>query len=110
MDKLFPPYLEWEILREPVTISKVEDTSELPKGKNKIRTNRECAVDVIFQMMKQHPVEPDKNEFSSIVSALGKDQLYKENKKMINENLDSFLRSKDERLIKLAIVIRKRIT
>ena len=41
MNKLFPPYLEWEILREPVTISKVEDTSELPKGKKKISINRD---------------------------------------------------------------------
>ena len=35
------PYLEWEVLREPITISKVDDRTELPKGKKKIMINRD---------------------------------------------------------------------
>lgn len=34
------PYLEWEILREPITISKVCHTKELPEGQKKIVINR----------------------------------------------------------------------
>lgn len=37
------PYLEWEVLREPITIPKVEDARELPEGPKKIVINRdEC--------------------------------------------------------------------
>jgi len=39
-DSVFP-YLEWEVLREPITISKVDDRTELPKGKKKIVINRD---------------------------------------------------------------------
>jgi hypothetical protein len=41
MENFFPPYLEWEVLREPITISKVDDRTELPKGKKKIVINRD---------------------------------------------------------------------
>jgi hypothetical protein len=41
MEKFVLPYLEWEVLREPITISKVDDKTELPKGKKKIRINRD---------------------------------------------------------------------
>ena len=74
------------------------------------RTNREYAIDAIFRTMAEHNIEADKNEFSSIANALRKDRLSKEHKKMINEKLDEFLRSKNERLINLALVIRERIT
>ena len=35
------PYLEWELLREPITISKVDDRIELPRGKKKIIISRD---------------------------------------------------------------------
>jgi hypothetical protein len=41
MDKIILPYLEWEVLREPITISKVEDRTEIPKGEKKIAINRD---------------------------------------------------------------------
>jgi len=41
MEKSLLPYLEWEVLREPITISKVDDRTELPKGKKKIVINRD---------------------------------------------------------------------
>lgn len=41
MEKFVLPYLEWEVLREPITISKVDDRTELPKGKKKIVINRD---------------------------------------------------------------------
>ena len=72
-------------------------------------TNREYAVEVIFTLMQQHNIETNKNEFSSIAYALGKDRLSKEHKKIIHEKLDNFLRSGDERLIKLATTLRERI-
>lgn len=74
------------------------------------RTNREHAVDILFKLMTEHKIEPDKNEFSSITMALGKDQLSKKHKKMINEKLDEFLRSNDKRLTNLGLELRKRIT
>ena len=74
------------------------------------RTNREYAVDIIFRTMTEHNIQADKNEFSSIANALRKDRLSKEHKKIINEKLNEFLRSKNERLINLALVIRERIT
>ena len=73
------------------------------------RTDRKYAVDIIFTIMQQHNIEADKNEFSSISMALGKDRLSKEYKKIIQEKLDNFLRSGDERLIKLASTLRERI-
>ena len=72
-------------------------------------TGREYAVEVIFMLMQQHNIEANKNEFSSISTALGNDRLSKEHQKVIHENLDNFLRSKDERLIKLATILRERI-
>jgi len=41
MEKSALPYLEWEILREPITISEVDDRTELPKGKKKIEIHRD---------------------------------------------------------------------
>jgi hypothetical protein len=41
MDRIVPPYLEWEALREPITISKVDDIPEIPKGEKKITINRD---------------------------------------------------------------------
>ena len=41
MEKFVLPYLEWEVLREPITISEVDDGTELPKGKKKIMINRD---------------------------------------------------------------------
>jgi len=41
MEKFVLPYLEWEVLREPITISKVDDRTELPKGQKKIMINRD---------------------------------------------------------------------
>ena len=73
------------------------------------RTNQKYAVDVIINMMKMHPVEANKNEFSSIVRAFGKDKLYKNHRELIEEELDNFLRSRDERLINLAKTLRKEI-
>jgi len=35
------PYLEWELLREPITLSKVEDRAELPEGPKKIVIDRD---------------------------------------------------------------------
>lgn len=40
LKEFFLPYLEWEGLREPVTIYKVNDIRELPKGKKKIIIDR----------------------------------------------------------------------
>lgn len=37
----FLPYLEWEVLRKPITISEVEDRKELPKGKKNIMIDRD---------------------------------------------------------------------
>ena len=39
--KLFFPYLEWEVLREPVTITEVKDKPELPKGQKRIVIDRD---------------------------------------------------------------------
>jgi hypothetical protein len=39
--RLFFPYLEWEVLREPVTITEVEDETELPKGQKRIVIDRD---------------------------------------------------------------------
>lgn len=39
--KHFFPYLEWEVLREPVTITEVEDKPELPKGQKRIVIDRD---------------------------------------------------------------------
>jgi len=41
MEKSVLPYLEWEVLSEPITISKVDDRAELPKGPKKITINRD---------------------------------------------------------------------
>lgn len=41
MEKFILPHLEWEVLREPITIPKVDDRAELPKGKKKIVINRD---------------------------------------------------------------------
>lgn len=73
------------------------------------RTNRKYSVEVIFQMMKKHPIEAYRGEFSSISSAFRRDGLYNKYRKLIDERLDDFLRSKDERLIKLAKSLRKEI-
>jgi hypothetical protein len=35
------PYLDWECLNEPMTITQVEDRTELPVGKKKIMVNRD---------------------------------------------------------------------
>jgi len=40
MENFVLPYLEWEILREPVAIYKVADRTELPKGQKRIMINR----------------------------------------------------------------------
>lgn len=37
------PHLEWEVMREPITIPKVDDTKELPEGeKRMVITRNEC--------------------------------------------------------------------
>jgi len=41
MENFVLPYLEWEILREPVAIYKVADRTELPKGQKRIMINRD---------------------------------------------------------------------
>lgn len=41
LDKLFFPYLEWEDLHEPITISEIDDREEIPKGEKKITINRD---------------------------------------------------------------------
>lgn len=41
MGKIVLPYLEWDVLREPITISKVDDRTEIPKGEKKITINRD---------------------------------------------------------------------
>jgi hypothetical protein len=35
------PHLEWEVMREPITIPKVDDTRELPEGENEIKITRD---------------------------------------------------------------------
>ncbi|MCD6513294.1 MAG: hypothetical protein J7L07_00045 [Candidatus Odinarchaeota archaeon] len=37
----FLPYLEWEVLREPITIPNIDDIKELPKGQKKIVITRD---------------------------------------------------------------------
>ena len=32
---------EWEVLREPITVPKIDDTKELPDGQKKIVINRD---------------------------------------------------------------------
>ena len=41
MENFVLPYLEWEVLREPITVPKVDDRIELPKGQKKIVINRD---------------------------------------------------------------------
>ena len=74
------------------------------------RTNRKYAVEVIFKLMKEYPIEADKNEFSSIANAFDKYHLFKEHNKLINQGLDNFLRSEDNRLSNLGLTLRERIT
>lgn len=35
------PHLEWEVMREPITIPKLDDTKELPEGQKEIRITRD---------------------------------------------------------------------
>ena len=35
------PHLEWEVMREPITIPKVNDMKELPEGKKEVRITRD---------------------------------------------------------------------
>jgi hypothetical protein len=41
MENYILPYLEWEVLREPITVPKVDDTEKLPEGQKKIEINRD---------------------------------------------------------------------
>jgi len=41
MEDYIAPWLEWEVLREPITIPNVDDAEELPEGKKKIVINRD---------------------------------------------------------------------
>lgn len=41
MENFVLPYLEWEVLREPITISKVDDIKELPEGQKRIKIDRD---------------------------------------------------------------------
>lgn len=41
MKSFFLPYLEWEVLRKRITVSKVDDREELPKGQKKIVVDRD---------------------------------------------------------------------
>ncbi len=67
-------------------------------------THRESAVDVIFALMQQHNIEANEGAFSIITTELGTDKISTEPKNIINEKLDNFLRSNDERLITLATI------
>ena len=40
MDNYISTY-EWEVLREPITVPKIEDTKELPEGQKKIVITRD---------------------------------------------------------------------
>ena len=109
--------VKWEKITERLVNDTIEKASSLllKRPNNHIieylgRTNHGYAVNVIFELMTKHNVEVDKNEFSHITNALKKDRLSKEHKKLIEEKLDIFLRTKDVRLIKLATTIRERIT
>lgn len=62
------PYLEWEVLREPITISNVDDRMELPKGQKKIVVNRDDDYNLtarlhfkdpdFYKLMRQQSAEP----------------------------------------------------
>ena len=41
MENFVLPYLEWEVLHEPITISKVDDIKELPEGQKRIKVDRD---------------------------------------------------------------------
>jgi hypothetical protein len=41
MEDYILPHIEWEVLYEPITIPKVDDTKELPEGQKKIEINRD---------------------------------------------------------------------
>jgi len=41
MEGYIAPWLEWEVLREPINIPNVDDAEELPEGKKKIVINRD---------------------------------------------------------------------
>lgn len=41
MRNFYFPYIEWEILRKPVTITQIDQNQGLPDGKKKIRINRD---------------------------------------------------------------------
>lgn len=51
-----PPYLEWEILRDPITMTKVNGNPELPKGKKKIRIYRDADYNIKAILDFQDPV------------------------------------------------------
>lgn len=57
--KLFFPYLEWEALREPVTITKVEDDSELPKGQKRIVIDRDDNYTIRATLFFNSPIGED---------------------------------------------------
>jgi hypothetical protein len=52
------PYLEWELLDEPITITQVEDRTELPSGKKKITVNRDDEYNLLATLLfKDSPRE-----------------------------------------------------
>ena len=95
------------------SIEKLADFLEIKPNSEIIsflgNTNQEYAVKTICRMMKNHSIQAELNECYDISRAFGRENLYKYHSKLINQELDDFLRSGDERLIKLGMAIREKI-
>lgn len=67
------PYLEWELLDEPITIAQVEDRTELPTGKKKTIVNRDDEYNLLATLsFKNNPREATWRQSSKTVGGVSK--------------------------------------
>jgi hypothetical protein len=66
MNDYIIPYLEWEVLQEPITIPEVDNKKELPEGQNKIVINR----DENYNLRAVLSTEGDHKFFAENISAI----------------------------------------
>ena len=67
------PYLEWELLDEPITITQVEDRTELPSGKKKIIVNRDDEYNLLATLyFKNSPREVAWRQSSNTIGGVSK--------------------------------------
>ena len=71
------------------------------------KTNRVYAVETIFEVIEHHPINADDNHFYPLKTALS--SMYRTHHRLINSKLNNFLRSKNERLVKLALKLRENL-